>query len=54
MVFRRVGEPLEGVVGGLRRKSLRISDVGCGSEMLPKEEPERRFLALRWRLFRKQ
>jgi hypothetical protein len=44
-VFRRVGvlRVVEGVGGGLRRKSVRMSLVGCGSEMFPKEEPERRF-----------
>lgn len=45
IVFRRVGalRVVEGVGGGLRRKSVRMSLVGCGSEMFPKEEPERRF-----------
>lgn len=43
MVFLLEGAVLDGVAGGLRRKSVRISVVGCGSDIFPKEEPERRF-----------
>ena len=45
---------VEGVGGGLRRKSVRMSVVGWGSDMFPKEEPERRFLRafLLWRFMR--
>jgi hypothetical protein len=46
MVFLREGVPfvVEGVGGGLRKKSVRMSPVGWGSEMFPKEDPERRLL----------
>jgi len=48
-VFLREGALplLEGVGGGLRRKSVRMCSLGWGSEMFPKEEPERRREALR-------
>jgi hypothetical protein len=46
MVFRRVGveeAPVDGVVGGLRRKSVRISPplapLGWGWEISPNDEP---------------
>ncbi len=57
MVFRRDGAlPLvvEGEAGGLRRKSVRMSLLGCGSEMFPKDEPERRRDSLRRRAPRRQ
>jgi hypothetical protein len=46
MVFRREGVlfVVEGVAGAFRRKSVRMSPVGWGSEIFPKEEPERRLL----------
>jgi len=48
-VFLREGALplLEGVGGALRRKSVRTWLLGWGSEMFPKEEPERRREALR-------
>lgn len=43
IVFCRLGvleAPVDGVEGCLRKKSVRISaPLGCGSEMLPKDEP---------------
>lgn len=38
---------LEGVCGGLRKKSVRACELGWGSDMLPKEEPLRLRAALR-------
>ena len=49
-VLRRAGVPsltVDGVCGGLRRKSVRMSLLGCGSEMFPNEDPLRRRWALR-------
>jgi hypothetical protein len=52
IVFRRVGvegAPVEGVDGGLRRKSVRMSaPLGWGSEIFPNEEPLRLRVDLRW------
>jgi len=51
IVFCRLGvlgAPVEGVEGCLRRKSVLMSAaMGCGSEMLPKEEPLCRRVDLR-------
>jgi hypothetical protein len=57
IVFRRVGvegAPVEGVDGCLRRKSVRISPLGWGSEMLPKDEPLCLRVDLRWCAPRRQ
>lgn len=45
---------VDGVCGGFRRKSVRMSLWGCGSEMFPKEEPLWRRDALRPRRPMKQ
>ena len=38
-VCRLAGVMVDGVCGGFRRKSVRTSELGCGSEMFPNEEP---------------
>lgn len=50
----RLSAVLDGVWGGFRRKSVRMSLLGCGSLMLPKEEPLRRRSELRRRAPRRQ